>query len=140
MESEEAVGDAPGGDEGLTDLEEGGDPTGADVGIEGRQHVINHPEDGLAALGLTEIIALTSVMHLLNGQMAGSDDGRKEIEVICTAGLDHRHGGDREIDASPDFFRIKGLPNGLEGMLKQLLNCHVRNTDYRAQLICEICG
>ena len=106
MESEETVGDAPGGDEGLTDLEEGGDPGGTDVGIEGREHVINHPEDGLAALGLTEIVALTSVMHLLDAQTAGCDDGCKEIEVICTAGLDYRHGGDREIDTSPEFIRI----------------------------------
>ena len=95
MEAEEAVGDLPGGDERLTGLEEGGHPGGgADVGIEGREHVVDHPEYGQSALGLTEIIALAGMPHLADGQIAGSDEGCKEIEVVCTTGLDHRHRGD----------------------------------------------
>ena len=130
MQAEEAVGDLPGGDERLTGLEKNGHPGGgADVGIEGREHVVDHPEDGLAALGLAEKIALAGMPHLPDGQIAGSDEGRKEIEVVCTTGLDHRHRGNRQIDTLPDIGR-DGLPDGLEGVLKQESYFHVLNTDY----------
>ena len=92
MQAEEAVGDTPGGDEGLTGFEEHGDPGGADVGIERREHVVDHPEDGLTALGLSEMITLAGMVHLFKRQMASSDEGMEEIEIVSTTGLDHRHG------------------------------------------------
>ena len=115
MQAEEAMGDLPGGDERLTSLEERGDPSGADMGIERCEHVIDHPEDGLATLGLAEMIALTGVMHLLDSQLTGSDEGLEELEVISTTGVDHRHGRQRKVDALSDLIMIDGLPNGLEG-------------------------
>ena len=122
MKAEEAVSDVPGGDERLTGFEEGGHPDrgvrGANVGIERRKHVIYHPEDRLPTLGLTEIIPLTGMLHLLDGQVTGSNEGRKEVEVVCPTSLDHRHRGNRQIDALPDIGG-DGLPNGLEGVRKQ---------------------
>lgn len=98
------------------------------MSIVGREHVINHPEDGLAALGLAEIVALTGMLHLLDSQFAGCDEGRKEIEVVCTTGLDHRHRGDRQLDALPDIGG-DGLPDGLEGVAKDFFDFHIWNTD-----------
>ena len=127
MKAEEAVSDLPGGDERLTSLEEGRQPRrSSNMSIKRREHVVHHPEDRLAAPGLTEIIALTGMLHLLDGQVSGSDEGRKEIEVVCTAGLDHRHRGNRETDALPDIGR-DGIPKGLEGVLKQESYFHVLN-------------
>ena len=129
MQAEEAVGDLPGGDERFAGLEKRGHPgRRADMSIEGHEHVVNHPEDGLAALGLAEIVALTGMPHLLDSQFAGCDEGRKEIEVICTTGLDHRHRGDRQIDALPDIGG-DGLPDGLEGVAKDFFDFHIWNTD-----------
>jgi hypothetical protein len=123
MEAEEAVGDAPGGDEGLTGLEERGDPGGADVGIEGREHVVDHPEDGLAAPGLAEVIALTGMMHLIDRQMTGGDEGMEEAEVIGTTGFDHRHGGEGEVDGLPGI-RAKALTEGFESVTEKFFDFH----------------
>ena len=124
MKAEEAVGDLSGGDERLTSLEEGRQPRrSSNMSIERREHVVHHPEDRLAAPGLTEIIALTGMLHLLDGQVSGCDEGRKEIEVVCTAGLDHRHRGNRETDALPDIGR-DGLSDGLEGVAKYFFESH----------------
>lgn len=98
------------------------------MSIVGHEHVINHPEDGLAALGLSEIVALTGMPHLLDSQFAGCDEGRKEIEVICTTGLDHRHRGDRQLDALPDIGG-DALPDGFEGVAKDFFDFHIWNTD-----------
>ena len=70
MQSEEAVANLPAVEERLTLFEDPGDPGIADVGIEGLEHVIDHPEDGLAALGLAEVITLGSVVHLVDCQVA----------------------------------------------------------------------
>ena len=124
MKAEEAVSDLPGGDERLTSLEEGRQPRrSSNMSIKRREHVIHHPEDRQAAPGLTEIITLTSMLHLFDGQISGSDKGRKEIEIVCTTGLDHRHRGNREIDALPDIGR-DGLPDGLEGVAKYFFESH----------------
>ena len=124
MKAEEAVSDLPGGDERLTSLEEGRQPRrSSNMSIKRREHVVHHPEDRLAAPGLTEIIALTGMLHLFDGQVAGSDEGRKEIKVIGTTGLDHRHRRDRQIDALPNIGG-DGLTDGLEGVLKQISDHH----------------
>ena len=66
VETEEAVLGEPGAEEGFASFEEGGEPGGADVGIERLEHVIDHPEDGLTGFGLTKIITLGCVVHLFN--------------------------------------------------------------------------
>jgi hypothetical protein len=99
METEEAVLDLPGFEEGFTDFEEGREPCGGtDVGIEGLAHVINHPEDGFAGFGLAEMIAVTGVVHLVGREMTGSDEGMEEVEVVSTTGFNHRHRGYHQID------------------------------------------
>ena len=98
MEAEEAVLDLPGLEEGLTDFEEGGDPSGTDVGIEGLAHVIDHPEDRLPGFGLAEMIAVTGMAHLVGREMAGGDEGMEEVEVVSTTGFNHRHRGQHQVD------------------------------------------
>ena len=73
VEAEETVLNAPTFDEGLAPLEERGEPTIADMGIKGPMEVVDHPKDGLAALGLTKEIALDGMMHLFDSQSAGID-------------------------------------------------------------------
>jgi hypothetical protein len=107
MKAEEAVGGAPGLQEGLTLFEERGDPTISDMGIEGRVHVIDHPEDGLAALGLAEVIALRCMAHLLCSEFAGSNEGLEEVEVIGTTGRDHLHRGHDEVHGVARVVRVK---------------------------------
>ena len=70
MQSEEAVLDLPAVEDRLTLFEEPGDPGVADVGIKRLEHVVNHPEDGLAALGLAEVIAPCCAVHLVDCQVA----------------------------------------------------------------------
>ena len=91
MQAEEAMLDLPVIQKVLTLFKEIGDPTIANMGIEGRKHVINHPEDGLATFGLTEIVASSSVVHLVNSQVSCVDERLKEVEVISTASVNHRH-------------------------------------------------
>ena len=99
METEEAVLDLPGFEEGLTDFKEGREPCGGtDVGIEGLAHVINHPEDGFAGFGLAEMITVAGVVHLVGREMTGSDEGMEEVEVVSTTGFNHRHRGYHQID------------------------------------------
>ena len=70
MQSEETVLDLPALDERLTLFEDPGDPGIADVGIKRLKHIIDHPEDGLATLGLAEVITLGCVVHLVDSQVA----------------------------------------------------------------------
>ena len=66
MEAEEAMRYVPGIDEGFAVFEERGDPSVADVGIERGVHVVNHPEHRDATPCLAEIIAITSLVHVLD--------------------------------------------------------------------------
>ena len=61
--------------------------------IEGCTCFIYHPEDRLAALGPTEVIAIGSMMHIVNSQSPGINGWTEEIEVIATTGLYHCYGG-----------------------------------------------
>jgi hypothetical protein len=70
MQSEEAVLDLPAVEERLTLFEDPGDPGITDVGVERLKHIIDHPEDGLPALGLAEMITLGCVVHLVDSQVA----------------------------------------------------------------------
>ena len=62
------------------------------MGIERNVHVVNHPKDGEPALGLTQAIALTGMLHLLYGQAAGFQPRMEEIEIVGSADMDHGHG------------------------------------------------
>ena len=70
MQAEETVSGVPGLQEGLALFEECGDPAVTDVGIKGILHIVDHPEDGLPALGLTEVITLGCAVHLVDSQVA----------------------------------------------------------------------
>lgn len=76
---------------GITLFEKCRDPGGADACIEGLQHIVDHPEDGQAALGLTEVVALGGVMHLVNIQVSRVNEGLEKVEVISTTSFHHRH-------------------------------------------------
>jgi len=94
MLTEEAVSDTPGLDERLAALEELGEPAaGTDVGVEGALQVVNHPKEGLAALGLAEVVTLTGMTHLLIGEEARLYPRMEEGMVIGAAGIYHRPGG-----------------------------------------------
>ena len=108
MQAEEAVVGAPVFEEGLTLFEERRDPAITDMGIEGIQHVIDHPEDGLTALGLTKVIALTSPVHLLDGYLTSLDPRPEEVEVIRPTGLYHFHGGQDEVSGIARIIRVEG--------------------------------
>jgi len=93
------VGYSPRLQEGFAGFEEGGEPDGgADVGIEGLAHVVDHPEDGLAGFGLAEMITVTGMVHLFGREMTGGDEGMEEVEVVSPTGFNHRHRGDYQVD------------------------------------------
>ena len=72
METEETVLDTPVADERLTGLEELGKPAVcADMGIEGTLQVVDHPVDGLAALGLAEVVTAAGTLHLGDSEASG---------------------------------------------------------------------
>ena len=52
MEAEETVLGAPEIQNWIATFEQFGDPSIADMGVEGRHHVVDHPEDGLTGFGL----------------------------------------------------------------------------------------
>ena len=52
METEETVLDVPEIEDRVPMFEQFGDPSIADMGVEGRHHVVDHPEDGLTGFGL----------------------------------------------------------------------------------------
>ena len=122
MQAEEAVLDVPVFQKRFPDLEEFGDPGVADVGIERLKHIIDHPEDGLATLGLTEVIALGCAVHLFDGQFAGSNERLKEVEVISATGFYHRHRGEDEVHLMPDVISLRS--EGLEGVREKFVPSH----------------
>jgi hypothetical protein len=90
--------------------------------IEGLEHIVYHPEDGLATLGLTEVIAPGCAVHLFDGQFAGSNERLKEVEVINATGFNHRHRGQYEIYLTSD---VRGLRlEGLEGVTEYFVPLH----------------
>jgi hypothetical protein len=108
VEAEEAVLNAPTFDEGFAPLEESGEPTVTDMGIKGPMEVVDHPEDGLAALGLTKEIALGGMMHLFDSQSAGIDKRLEEVERIRPTGIHHLHGRQDEVHRVVRIIRVKG--------------------------------
>ena len=108
MQAEEAVMDLPGVKEGLTLLQELGDPSIlTDVGIEGLEHIVDHPVHGLAALSLAEVIALRCMVHISDCEFTGSDEGLEEVEVVGTTGGDHLHRGYHEVHGVARVVRVK---------------------------------
>ena len=108
MKAEEAMVGVPVVEEGFALLEERGDPAVADMGIKGILHVIDHPKDGLAALGLAKVIALTGPVHLLDGHLTRFDPRLEEVEVICPTGLHHLHGWQDEVCGIARIIRVEG--------------------------------
>jgi hypothetical protein len=92
------------------------------VGIKGLEHIVDHPEDGLAALGLTEVITLGCMVHLVDSQFTGCDERLKEIEVISTTSLNHRHRRQYEIHLMFDGGWMRA--EGLEGITKNFVPFH----------------
>ena len=109
MQAEEAVGGPPVLKQGLALFEERGDPGIADMCIEGHEHVVDHPEDGLSALSLTKVITLGCMVHLLLCQFSDCDEWLEEVEVIGPAGLHHLHGGQDEVHRIAGIIRVEGL-------------------------------
>jgi hypothetical protein len=90
--------------------------------IEGPKHIVDHPEDDLAAPALTKVIELGCVAHLLDGQFAGSNERFKEVEVVSATGLYHRHRRQREIYLMSD---VRGMRfKGLEGITEDVVPFH----------------
>jgi hypothetical protein len=87
MESEETVPDMilP-QDLRLTGLEEPGHPSITETAITDASQLINHPIDALAALALTQAIALGSMTHLFLGEPAFGNNVLTEVGVV---GNDH---------------------------------------------------
>lgn len=129
MQAEEAVGDLPGGEQGFAGFEEGRDPSGSDMCIEGLKHVIDHPEDGLAALGLAEMITVTGAVHLVDGQFPGGDERMKKIEVISTTGFHHRHRGQHEGRCMMEEGRWM-MAESFEGVAENVVPFHKSRAGY----------
>ena len=123
MEAEEAMLHLPIGDKGFALLEQLGDPSVTDVGIERGVHVVNHPIDWGACLGLAEIIAIASLVHLVFWQFSCGDERLEGIEAVGAAGIDHRPGGEYEIDLLADI-RFNLSPKGFEGVAKDIVPFH----------------
>jgi len=93
------------------------------VGIEWTEQVIYHPIDGLPCFGLAEVIAITSLMHILNRQFSGGDERLEVIKVVGPAGFHHRHRRQHHVDPFPDL-RPDLLPKRHEGGAKDLVPFH----------------
>jgi hypothetical protein len=108
MQAEEAVMDLPGVKEGLTLLQELRDPSIlTDVGIEGLEHIVDHPVHGLAALSLAEVIALRCMVHISDCEFTGSNERLEVVEVVGTTGGDHLHSGYHEVFGVARVVRVK---------------------------------
>jgi len=123
VEAEEAMLYVPIGDEGFALLEQLGDPSVADMGIERGVHVVNHPEHRDATPCLAEMVALAGIVHLVFRQFPGGDERLEGIETVGAAGIDHRPGGQHEIDLFPDF-GADPFPELLKGVAKDFIPCH----------------
>lgn len=123
VETEEAVLDRPAFQDRVALFEETGDPGVADMGVEGRHHLIDHPVDRLTGFGLAKEITLGGVMHLFDSEFTGGDEGIEIVEVVSSTGLDHRHGGQHETDRFLDL-GLMLLPDGLEGVAEYLVPFH----------------
>lgn len=117
--------------EGFPLFEEVRDPVVTDVCIERLEEVINHPEDRLTALGLTEAIAFTGTAHLLGGQIASGDERLKEVEVISPTSLDHRSRGQHEVNLLPGL-RLHLFLERLKTVAKDIVPFHngIRNNGF----------
>ena len=123
VEAEEAMLYLPIGDKGFALFEQLGDPSVADVGIERGVHVVNHPIDWDACLGLAEIIAIASLVHILDCQYPCGEERLEGIEAVGATGIDHRPGGEYEIDLLADI-RFNLSPKLLKGVAKDIVPFH----------------
>jgi len=62
------------------------------VTVERLIEIIDEPEDGDAGLRLAEMITLGGMVHLVDSEIAGIEEGLEKVEIVCPAGIDHRHG------------------------------------------------
>ena len=103
METEEAVADVAGLEDGFALFQERREPrAGTDKCILRGEHVVDEPEDRVVALRLAQIVARCCMVHLLDCQLPHVDPGLEEVEVVGAAGLDHRHGRQDEVDHAAD--------------------------------------
>ena len=123
METEETVLDVPEIEDRVPPFEQFGDPALADVGVEGRHHVVNHPEDGLTGFGLPQVVTLCSVMHLFGGEFTGGDERVEAFEVVNATGVDHRHGRQQEVHLLFDGGCMP-LADGFEGVAEDVVPFH----------------
>ena len=99
VEAEETVGGLPVLEQGLTGFELAGDPTVAYAAVEHLLHLVDHPEDGLAALALAEVITGGGGCGLCCCEQSPVEEGLEEREGVCLALPDHLLGGEQPIDA-----------------------------------------
>jgi len=95
-----------------------------DVAIVDDAEVIDHPEDRVSGLGPAKEIALSGMMHLGDGEVAGIDEGLKEIEVVSPTDIDHGHGGKSEVNPLLHFGPGL-LTERTEGVAKYFVYFHV---------------
>lgn len=108
---------------GAPPFEQFGDPALADVGVEWRHHVVDHPEDGLTGFGLPQVVTLCSVMHLFGGEFTGGDERVEAFEVVDATGVDHRHGRQQEVHLLFDGGCMP-LADGFEGVAEDVVPFH----------------
>ena len=123
MEAEETMLHLPVCNERLSSFEEIGDPIIPDMGILWTEQVIDHPIDGRPRLGLAEVIAVTSLVHILNRQFPGGDERLEVVKDIGPTGFQHRHRRQHHVNLSPDL-RPDLFPKRLEGVAKDLVPFH----------------
>ena len=123
VETEETVLDVPEIEDRVPPFEQFGDPALADVGVEWRHHVVNHPEDGLTGFGLSQVVTLCSVMHLFGGEFTGGDERVEAFEVVNATGVDHRHGRQQEVHLLFDGGCMP-LADGFEGVAEDVVPFH----------------
>ena len=93
------------------------------LGVEGRHHVVDHPEDGLTGFGLPQVVTLCSVMHLFGGEFTGGDERVEAFEVVNATGVDHRHGRQQEVHLLFDGGCMP-LADGFEGVAEDVVPFH----------------
>ena len=123
METEETVLDVPEIEDRVPPFEQFGDPALADVGVEWRHYVVDHPEDGLTGFGLSQVVTLCSVMHLFGGEFTGGDERVEAFEVVDATGVDHRHGRQQEFHLTFDGGCMP-LADGFEGVAEDVVPFH----------------
>lgn len=123
METEETVLGVPEIQDRIATFEQFGDPFIADMGVEGRHHIVDHPEDGLTGFGLSQVVTLCSVMHLFGGEFTGSDERVEAFEVVDATDVDHRHGRQQEVHLLFDGGCMP-LADGFEGVAEDVVPFH----------------